>query len=145
MKRAAVYSRGNDVIIHASSQTTEGLWIHSEPYTRQSSDCSNVELGRAVLSALNCSKLFVPHPTQWAGRLNPLLNTAGVKSWSTFAKSAVCVEVEQEGADIGLVPTRNLGAKEGFEVYELQKLSIAIHDGPDRIGTGLREAIALSR
>jgi hypothetical protein len=73
------------------------------------------DLGGAVRSALDRSRTDIPHPTSWTGLLDPLLELAGVKSWSTFAKSALCAEVEEEGGLASVVPTDNLGASGGFQ------------------------------
>lgn len=117
------------------------MWILSEPCVRLPSDCSDAELGDALLSALEGSKLSVPHPTQWKGILEPLLKAAGVKAWKPFTKSAVCVEVEEEAGDLEFIPTVNLGADEGFQADEAKKKSMTMPVSPDAIGTMLREAI----
>ena len=118
MKLATVYRRRADFIIHPDSCTTVEAWILSEPCVRLPVDCTDGQLGATVLSALERSKTGVPHPTEWKGLLEPLLQAAGVKSWGAFAKNAVCVLVSEEANNIELVPTVNLGAREGFEEDE---------------------------
>lgn len=145
MKLATVFRRRAHFIIHPSSCSTDGLWIGSEPYVRLPVDCTDGQLGATLLSALESSKTGVPHPTEWKGLLEPLLQAAGVKSWGAFAKNAVCVLVSEEADNIELVPTVNLGAREGFEEDEEKKKSMAIPVGPDALGTHVREAIALAR
>ena len=142
MKRATVYRRGPAVLVHPSSRTTDGVWLVSEPCVRLSSDCSDVEMGNALLAALEESKLSVPHPTQWKGILQPLLSAAGVKSWKTFAKSAVCVEVEAQDSRVELIPTQNLGSDDGFQADESMKMSVMLSAGAAVIGASLRTVLA---
>jgi hypothetical protein len=52
------------------------------------------QLGKAVFDALDGSQENVLHPTCWKGLFDPVLRLAGVKSWSAFARSAKCVEIE---------------------------------------------------
>src|SRR3989338_4755350 len=143
MKRAIVYQRWSVILVHPSSRTTEGVWILSIPCVRLPTDCSDAELGEARQSALEGSKASVPHPTQWNGVLEPLLKVADVGAWKTFAKSAVCVEVEQEADGLNLIPTINRGINEGFRVDGPKTKSIAMPVSPDHLGASLREAIRL--
>jgi len=115
LKRAIAYRRKKNVIVHPSSQTTDGVWIVSEPCLVLDMSCSDREIGKAVAEALECSRTGVPHPIEWKGIVVPLLRAAGVKSWTTFAKNTTSVEVEADGNALVLVPTKNLGTIEGFE------------------------------
>jgi len=144
MKRATVYRRGAVILIHPSSCTTDGVWILSKPCVRLSSDCGDAEMGSAVLSALEGSKLSVPHPTQWKGLLEPLLMAAGVKAWKTFVKSAVCVEVEQQNGQLEFIPTVNLGSDEGFQANKSKQSEVVLPARSDVVGAVLRGALASS-
>src|SRR5215475_1696620 len=96
MKRAAVFLRKKQFFVHAFSQTTDGVWIVWAPCLAVPQSGSDEDLGRAICAALEGSRAQVPHPTQWNGILKPLLDLAGVKSWTTFAKDATYVEVEED-------------------------------------------------
>jgi hypothetical protein len=115
MRRATIYFRNGSLFVHASSRSTDGVWVASEPFLKVEASANDVDLGGAVRGALDCSRTDIPHPTSWTGLLDPLLALAGVKSWSTFAKSALCAEVEEEGGLASVVPTDNLGARGGFQ------------------------------
>jgi hypothetical protein len=82
-----------------------------------------VQLGNAILAALDGSKDNVAHPTSWKGQFDVVLKMAGVRTWNAFAKSARCVEIEFETNRISFLPTRNLGAKGGFEPLSAKVLS----------------------
>lgn len=113
MRRATAFWRAGKYFVHASSRTTDGLWILCEPVFAISENEDAATLGRKLAAALGGSRLDVPAPS-WKGLLTPLLTLSGVKSWTTFSKNASCVEVEEEGGRVALMPTRNLGPKEGF-------------------------------
>jgi hypothetical protein len=117
MRRATAYQRGDTIFFHPYSETMAGVWILSEPilklkiYDRE-------KLGEVALDTLNYSKTNVPHPIVWKGLFDPMLREARVKSWSAFSKSAKCVQIEFWENRISMLPTRNLGAKAGFEPIE---------------------------
>ncbi len=114
MLHATAYLRGDKVIIHPLSETTDGVLVLDSPVTI--SDFSNSsELGQKVIGALNASKIQVPHPSVWKGLFDPVLNLAGVKSQSVFMKSSKCVFIKSNGSEIEIVPTKNMGVKGGFE------------------------------
>lgn len=145
MKLATAYRRGSAVLVHPSARTTDGVWILSEPCVRLPSDCSDVELGDAVLSALKGSKSPLPHPTEWKGVLEPLLDAAGVRSWKTFAKCAACVEVAALAGELEFVPTENMGADEGFEANEPDKSIVTLPTSSEVVGATLRKLLASPR
>jgi hypothetical protein len=117
MRRAAAYQRGDDIFFHPSNETTAGVWILSEPILKLKIYDSE-KLGGAALYALGYSKINAPHPLVWKGLFDPMLCESHVKSWSAFSKSAKCVEIEFWTNRISMLPTRNLGAKAGFEPIE---------------------------
>lgn len=115
MKCATVYLFKRDLILHAMSKTTDGVWILNEPCERFAADVAEDMLGAAAKAALQRSRSEVPHPTDFRAVTEPLLRAAGVKSWNTFAKSARCVELEEsEPGVLELIPTENKGADDGF-------------------------------
>ena len=89
LKQACAYLRKDKVILGPVSVTTAGVGVAVEPFL-----CIEVEnigkLGKGVLATLEKSQHGVPHPKQdqWKALLAPMLKAAGVKSWSSFAKSA---------------------------------------------------------
>jgi hypothetical protein len=114
MRRAIAYQKGDDIFFHPSSKTVAGVWILSDPIIKLKI-YDHEKLGMAALDALNHSKTSVPNPLVWKGLFDPMLREARVKSWSAFSKSAKCVEIEFSTNRISMLPTRNLGAKSGFE------------------------------
>lgn len=125
MKRATIYRRKTQFFVHASSRTTEGVWILTEPCLGLEQVCSDRELGEAVRKALDGSRSDIPHPRSWAGLLDPLLKQAGVKSWNTFSKTASCAEIEEDEGEVALMPTKKLGVEEGFQADHSKAATVA--------------------
>lgn len=122
LRKATAYKRRARLVVHASSRTTDGVWVLDEPCIGLDVHCEDEELGAAARQALASSRDGVPHPSNWSGVLQPLLAAAGVRSWNTFAKSASCIELEDRDGALFLFPTANLGATEGFERQDALKL-----------------------
>jgi hypothetical protein len=115
MKRAVVYWRKSKFFVHASSRTTDGVWILAEPCLSADETVDDKRLGALVQIALAGSLSSVQQPTEWSKLLDPLLKQAKVKSWSAFAEVATCAEIEKDDSRTTVVPTRNLGVAGGFE------------------------------
>lgn len=96
-----------------------------------------------VLAALALSRADVKHPDDWRSVLAPLLSAAGVKSWPTFVKGTKSIEVEAAAdSSMKLIPTRNLGATDGFE--PVVEKTIAVTADRDALSTAIETALELS-
>ena len=140
MKQATAYKRKAQLFVHSSSRTTAGVWILGEPCIRLDEACSDLEFGTAVKAALDASSSDVPHPRSWAGLLDPLLKLAGVKSWSAFAKTASCVEIEEDGGKVSIIPTKNLGVRDGFQA-ERVRAATTHRDALAELGALMRQML----
>lgn len=127
-------------MVSSESRTTDGVWITAEPCIRLPTDCSSAELGKAALAALATSKTGVAHPTDWKGVVQPLLMATGVKSWSALAKIALCVAIEASTDGMVLVPTHNLGGREGYEPKTELAVRVNRTASAATLGTALRDA-----
>lgn len=143
MRSATVYLRKGTYVVHASSMTTDGVLIRSEPTLAVSEDAGAGELGQAIVAALDGSRSGVPHPTDWKAVLQPLLAVSGTKSWVAFAKAATCLGVEEDAGQIVLVPMRNLGKNEGFEPVFANRV-FTTRDDPARMGALAAELLRSS-
>ncbi len=144
MKKATVYQLRGKYLVHASSRTTDGVWIVWEPMLAVQANDAAGELGLAIEAALDGSRSGVPHPQDWKAVLAPLLALGGVRSWSAFCRSAACVEVEEEGGRVSLLPTRNLGAEGGFEP-SLNSEVLTTRDDPERLGALALKALRVAK
>lgn len=143
MKRASVYLRKKQCLVHASSKTTDGVWIIWEPCLAVQAADADRDLGDAIQTALDASQTGVPHPRNWKELQKPLLALAGVRSWSTFSKGAACVEVEEEGGRIALIPTRNLGTDEGFQALPSRQISLERGE-VEQLGASVKRLLSAS-
>ena len=120
LKIANVYLRGTAFFIRSVSNVDGAHWIATGPCMRLPIDCNDLDLGGGVMSALEHSEPSVPHPGRdgWKAVLQPLLEAANVKTWSTFIRSAYNVRVSMENGSIEITPLVNRGARQGFVVSE---------------------------
>ena len=140
MRRATVYLRKKKFLVHASSKTTEGVWILWEPCVLVPEASDDRELGLAIRTALDESRVDVAHPQNWNSLLGPLLVLADVKSWTTFSKSAACVEVEEVADRVCVIPTRNLGSDEGFQA-DTSIQTVIERSSPEDLGSAVRRSL----
>jgi hypothetical protein len=141
MKAATVYRKGDTLFSHAMSRTTVGVWIATPPFTATSMNENASLKGVALLRALEGSRPSVPHPTKWNELLKPLLQLAGTKSWRRFVENNKCLNVEAEGALLKLIPTRNLGAEDGFEPVPEECVILSFSSSPEEIGSILQQLL----
>ena len=115
-RRGVVYRRRGKLLIAADSRTVDGAWITFPPYRQLDADASPADVGRALAESIQLSRWDVPHPHRSdRSRLQALLDAAGVRSYSTFMKGALVVEVSVEGECAELVPLLNRGGRGGFD------------------------------
>jgi len=74
--------------------------------------------------------------------VTPLLELAGVKSWTAFVQSSSCVELALDGDTVTLTPARNLGAADGFEA-DTARISTA-KANPEALGRAIRPVLGES-
>ncbi|MEQ9242324.1 hypothetical protein [Roseovarius indicus] len=114
MRAATIYERKGKLYVHSSSKTTAGVWVINAPVLAVEKEDTS-EVGRAVRECLAASREGAPHPKSFTSLFDPVLNLAGVKSFATFVKSAICVEAEtSDDAVVMLISTRNEGVDDGF-------------------------------
>jgi hypothetical protein len=75
--------------------------------------------------------------------MQPTLDVAGV-SLRRFRKEALHVGVEVAGDRLVFTPSRNLGAKGGFEGCSAEQL-LAAAEAPEAVGRALLEAFTRAR
>jgi hypothetical protein len=137
---AIAYKRGEQVLIHASSKTTGGLWILQQPVMRVAA-IDNAGLGRCVAEALEVSREDVAHPASFAHAFDPILDVAGVSSWDSFTEGVLCVGISVENGRMSFVPTKNLGAQQGFGYLKDKQISISSTE-PALFGLALASSFA---
>ncbi|MES2206722.1 MAG: hypothetical protein V4525_08000 [Pseudomonadota bacterium] len=138
MKTASAYSRKGKILIQAFAKTTAGVWIAYGPvFTIEQTEIN--DLGIKVLKALNSSSEDIPHPkhTELQAIQKPMLEAAGVKSWSTFSKGAKAVGLTWKDDLITLEPCANYANQGGTPLPEK---SISCKPTAEKLGAALIEA-----
>jgi len=103
VKTVQLYMRRGVVFIQTQSRTVDGAWIATPLlFTTTIDDPSSI--GRSVLNALDCSVNNVPHPTDFKKLVTPLLEAAGVKSWSRFVQGTRSVLITLDGRSLCALP-----------------------------------------
>jgi hypothetical protein len=140
MNLCGIYRRRDAFFLRSYSMTVDGVWTASEPCVKLAADCSDRELGAAVRAALAASEQGIsrPDPRLAGERMRPMLQAAGVKSYSTFAKGATSVDVEQDAEGVRVVSSANLGSRGGFQRID----DGVVLDDPadDELGAAVRAA-----
>ena len=109
MKDAEVIQRKGLLFIRPMCLTEDGLWISTLYPAKLSCDADKHEIGTAVREALNNSTTGVDPPSDWSEVYEPLLRSAGLRSYSAFLKGAVSCVVEERGDVIRFDPSENNG------------------------------------
>jgi hypothetical protein len=97
-------------------------------------------LATTVLHALARPGGTVPTPAPSENPEKPLLELAGVRSYTTFARGAKAVTVSQEESGIAVVPMHNGDRHTGFtKLYDRARTA---SPDPDSLGVTLMTALA---
>jgi hypothetical protein len=91
---------------------------------------------------LNASQESVPHPTDWKSVAAPLLELAGVKSWTTLSKGAKTVNFEVEGGKLEIIPYRNGGSAKGFVAISDKAIELSADASAEHIGAAMEMGLA---
>jgi hypothetical protein len=140
MKCATTYKRKGKIFFHSSSKTTAGVWIATGPFLSIEDSEQSSKKGNYIKEVLKSSEEGITHPNSWENLFEPILNLAGVKSWSTFAKSAISCSIELENDELQFIPNRNLGPREGYEPIHERTLIVSFDTSIEKIGYMLDRA-----
>jgi hypothetical protein len=93
-----------------------------------------------LLATLGKSQRNIQHPASWKGLADPLLRTAGVRSFDSFAHGSKAVDVTVEDGSAILVPTKNGGPGNAFLHLEDKAIRVRLVDGD--FAEAIRAALA---
>ncbi|MDB5991268.1 MAG: hypothetical protein JWQ10_2671 [Herbaspirillum sp.] len=141
MKHATALLRKGKILVQGYSQATTGMWIAQGPvYVIDENETSG--LGIQVLAVLNASTIGVKQPSQdeWKKIQAPMLEAAGVKSWTTLAKGAKAVGIVCDEGGARMVPSSGYEHKGGKSLTEK---TVRCELVSDQLGRSLVEAFNL--
>jgi len=138
MQEAVIYRVNGRMLVGAILETSEGIAIEKYPLMLKAH--TDLELAEAIRGALETSGMIVPHPRNedWLRLFQPFLAAAGVRSLKAFMRDAASVTVRRDSGAIEIMPTRNMGPREGF--HGLPDAMISVPD--DDLVLAAREILA---
>lgn len=139
-KGCNIFAHSAILYIVPSWKTIPGFWIAAEPVLQLPQDNSPRSIGEAVLQALSSSRCDVPVPSDLK-QPNPVIASAGLKSWKVFAQTALSVRVEFDGVTVRITPTAK--DRRGAFLYEPEK-EVPCAPEPTRIGETVIAQLAKS-
>lgn len=101
-----VYLRGSKVFIQAMGKTEGfGLWVSCGPVVK--STLLDPQLGNLIVDTFQYSITGIKHPSkdEWPFVLTPLLETAGVKTESTFRRGLKIIKITETDHNCSLQPS----------------------------------------
>ncbi|CAM2154084.1 conserved protein of unknown function [Pararobbsia alpina] len=119
MKMAYALLRKGRIFMQSYSKATTGLWVASGPVYIVAVDAPE-NLDSIIRRALDGSKEGVQHPSQneWKAVQAPMLEAAGVKSWTALSKGAKAVGLHSENGIVKMTPSLNYENKGGTSNLE---------------------------
>lgn len=144
-RKATVYKRGDRLIVNREDTTTEGIPLSTDDVIVLDDTASDATLGTAIVSVLSRARSGIKpvKPSDSHVRLEPLLEAAGVRSWTTFVRGLREASVFEDGGTILFRPSVNLGPKEGLEGIDGREVWADVSD-PETVGRMARYAIDLA-
>ncbi len=115
MRTVEAYERRGVIFVQAMSKTTQGLWVGTPHVESLPVSADAAEIGAMLNRVLSSSKEGVAPPPNINAVAGPLLELAGVKTFSVFAKKtrAVGLRCEDSGKFV-FRPRENRGTSGGF-------------------------------
>jgi hypothetical protein len=123
MKFASLQIKEDGIVIYPMKQTTDGLWIGSDPYFHLEIGASSEEVLDKIISALDESCSGVEHPKDWKAFQKEFLSKIQAKSIKQLQLKGKYLEVVWE-EKLKFIPTINSKTKEGHKRIEDNSLTI---------------------
>jgi hypothetical protein len=140
MQSASVYKRKDGWYLHADSRSN-GAWVATPPFLKLPLDAPLESLGEAVKTAIDASRGDVPFPTDWEPVFQPVLDLAGVKSWTTFARGAKYMGAMLKNSIFTFLPYRQ--DRGNFSPLEDLAFDVSGDGGPAEMGEAVQRGMAL--
>jgi len=143
-RSAGIYLRSGKFFVYPYYRTTAGVLIASGPVTVLPDTAEAGELGRAILLSLQEYKNNLPHPqpSELDSLPEPILETAGVKSWSTFSKGALACLISSSQTELTFKPSRREGSRGAYLDSPELAIDLTLPTTPEKAGIAAREALS---
>lgn len=111
IKRAYALLRRGKIFLQGYSVTTDGAIVaYRKVFISVDEDA--LSLGEKTAQLILESTTGIPHPKkseEWAALQTPMLEAAGVKSWTTLAKGSKAIIIELIDARVQIEPSSGYG------------------------------------
>jgi hypothetical protein len=105
LKACEVLATDDGTFVFSLSVTERGAAVADGPYFRLDAAIDPVTLGETVLTAIEASRLQVPHPADLKGVEKKLVAFTGYRSWRQLAQSVVgFAAVGLDGEEALIIP-----------------------------------------
>lgn len=138
---AAVYRRGQTYVVTAHRRFGYGPWQRSPPYAVLERSASDLELGAAVVRAIESFEYLAAPPTaaevdDWN---NELYRVAGVKDERTFERNASVVQILEERGRWVVEPHDR---RRGYWVPMSEETFLHLSEpSPEEVATAVRKVL----
>lgn len=123
VRMASIYRRNGKYYVTASSKTRDGFWLEEGPVDVLDTP-DFAALADSVHSALERSTFGIRAPKDWSSHVNRVVEAAGLKRFSAFAKGTAHVSVREADGRLRVTPYRNGGSREGYLGLEDEALDL---------------------
>jgi hypothetical protein len=143
MNKARIDLRKKILFINPLSKTTTGVFVSEGDPVTLAEGCPKKLKGEAAIDALQRSRESVPHPKNWKAFGASRRAAAGVKSWRSYVRGTRCLLLEVEGDLLKILPSDNLGAREGIQARPEDAIVLAYPSTPEEVGEAIERAFGL--
>lgn len=138
---ANVYHRRSAWLVGPLCPQETGPYVATSPYVQLPDSVTYAALAAEVRVALSRSHVIPDIDWRAASQSpDPILEAAGVESWSTFHKGARAISIYVYGPNLRLYPTINEGARGGFGWLREAERTIPATANLDELGEAIRQA-----
>jgi hypothetical protein len=115
IKECGVYFFTDAIYVVAAARTIPGFCIDSEPIFRLERQSTPIELGEAIIAALNAFRLDVAPPDPRQTNTGPLLQKTRMRSWKELERRALLVAASMDGDAVRVTPTARDYKRGGYD------------------------------
>ena len=102
---ASAYLYEGTLIVNANNRTYNNIGWNSDPISTIAYDSDKALIGQLIRSTVLASRWDAEH-AESLGSDNPVLQAAGVKSWTTMERKALLIHVELRDGTFTVIPNR---------------------------------------